>query len=84
VEGSFEFRNTRNGTRIIAKEMAEFSAKKKYLTSQTLNYFTFYPKSMKSIKAAIRHLPGNTPTEEIDGGLVELGFDIISVKQIDF
>jgi hypothetical protein len=29
--GSFEFRNTRNGTRIIRKEMADFSAIKKFL-----------------------------------------------------
>jgi hypothetical protein len=61
--------------------MADYSAIKEYLSSQTLNYFTFYPKSLKPIKAIIRHLPGNTPAEEIYEGLVETDFDIISVKQ---
>jgi hypothetical protein len=82
VKGSFEFRNTRNGTRIVIKEMADYSAIKEYLSSQTLNYFTFYTKSLKHIKAVIRHLPGNKPAEEIYEGLVELGFNIISVKQM--
>jgi hypothetical protein len=45
VEGSFKFRNTRNGTIIATKEMANFSAVKDYLNSQNLNYFTFYPNS---------------------------------------
>jgi hypothetical protein len=62
--------------------MADYSAIKEYLSSQNPNYFTFYPKSLKPIKAVIRHLPGNTPAEEIYEGLLELGFDIISVKQI--
>jgi hypothetical protein len=82
VKGSFEFRNTRYGTRIVTKEMADYSAIKEYFSSQTLNYFTFYPKSLKPIKAVIQHLPGNTLAEEIYEGLVELGFDIISVKQM--
>jgi hypothetical protein len=41
VEGSFEFRSTRNLTRIATTEMADFSAIKEYLNSQNLNYFTF-------------------------------------------
>jgi hypothetical protein len=82
VKGSFEFRNTRNGTRIITKEMADYSAIKEYLSSQNQNYFIFYLKSLKPIEAVIRHLPGNTPAEEIYEGLVELGFDIICMKQM--
>jgi hypothetical protein len=82
VKGNFKFRNTRNGTRIVTKEMADYSAVKEYLNFQNLNYVTFYPKSLKPIKAVIRHLPGNKPAEEIYEGLVELGFDIISVKQM--
>jgi hypothetical protein len=31
----------------------------------------------------IRHLPENTPVEDITKGLVELGFDVISVKQME-
>jgi hypothetical protein len=53
VEGSFEFQNTRNGTRIVTKEIADFSAIKEYLNSQNLNYFTFYPKSLNPIMAVI-------------------------------
>jgi hypothetical protein len=62
--------------------MADFSAVKGYLNSQNLHYFTFVPKSLKLIKAVIRHLSGNKPAEEIYEGLVELGFDIVSVKQM--
>jgi hypothetical protein len=82
VKGSFEFRNTQNGTRIVTKEMADYSFIKEYLSSQSLNYFTFYLKSLKPIRAVIRHLLGNTPAEDIYEELVELGFDIISVKQM--
>jgi hypothetical protein len=52
-------------TRIITKEKADFSAIKEYPNSQNLNYFTFYLKSLKPVKAVIRHLPGNMPAEEI-------------------
>jgi hypothetical protein len=62
--------------------MADYSVIREYLSSQNLNYFIFYPKSMKPIKAVIRHLPGNTPAEELYEGLVELDFEIISVKQM--
>jgi hypothetical protein len=62
--------------------MANYSAIKEYINSQNLNYITFYPKSLKPMKAVIRHRPGNTPAEEIYQGLVEVGFDIISVKQM--
>jgi hypothetical protein len=43
---------------------------------------TNYPKSEKPIKTVIRHLPVNTPAEDIAEGLVDLGFDVISVKQM--
>jgi hypothetical protein len=45
VTGSFAFRNTRSRTRIFTKEMADFSAVKKYLENKNLSYFSFYPKS---------------------------------------
>jgi hypothetical protein len=82
VKGSLEFRNTRNGTTVVTKEMADISAIKEHFNSQNLNYFTFFPKSLKPMKAVIRHLPGNTPVEEIYEGLLEPGFHIISVKQM--
>jgi hypothetical protein len=82
VKDNFEFRSTRNGARIIAKTMADFSAVKSYLKNNNLAYFTFYPKSLKSIKAVVRHLPLSIPAENISDGLVSLGFDVISVKQM--
>jgi hypothetical protein len=45
VVGSFRFRNTRKGTRIVTKEMADFSAIKTFLEEKKLSYFTFSPKS---------------------------------------
>jgi hypothetical protein len=39
---------------------------------------------MKPIKAVIRHLPRNITDEDISDGLVDLGFDIFSVKQMSF
>jgi hypothetical protein len=34
------------------------------------------------MKAAIRHLPHNTPAEDIFEGVVNLDFDVICVKQM--
>jgi hypothetical protein len=82
IKGSFEFRSTRNGTRVVMREMADFSAIRSHFESNNLHYFTFHPKSQKPIKAVIRHLPFNTPAEDISDGLVSLGFDVISVKQM--
>jgi hypothetical protein len=82
VKGNFEFRNTRSGTKIVIKEMDDFSAIKKHLESTNLSYFTYFPKSEKPIKAVIRHLPSNTPAQDICDGLTDLGFHIISVKQM--
>jgi hypothetical protein len=77
MKGSFEFRNTRNGTRVVAKEVTNFSAIKEHFNSQNQNCFIFFPKSLKPMKALMRHLPGNTPAEEVYEGQVGLGFDII-------
>jgi hypothetical protein len=65
VKGSFEFRNTKSRIRVVAKEMADFSAIKTFFTSQKLSFFSFFPKSQKPVKAVIRHLPSVTPAEEI-------------------
>jgi hypothetical protein len=82
VKEDFEFRNTRNGTRIITRGMVDFLAVKFHFEKNILAYFIFYAKSEKPIKAVIRHLPPNTPAEDICGGLVSLGFDVISLKQM--
>jgi hypothetical protein len=57
----FEFRNTRSGTRVVTKGRADFSAIRSHFESNNLPYFTFYPKSQKSVKAVIQHLPFTTP-----------------------
>jgi hypothetical protein len=76
---AFEFRNTRNGTRVITKGMVDFQAVKLHFESNNLSFFT---KSEESIKTVILHLPINTPVEDIAEELGELGFDVVSVKQL--
>jgi hypothetical protein len=78
----FGFRNTRNGTRVVTKDMVDYQAVKSYFNQNSLSYFTSFPKSEKLIKAVLRHLPSNTPAQDISDGLVDLGFDVISVKQM--
>jgi hypothetical protein len=78
----FEFCTTRNGTKIVTRGMVDFLGVKSRLENYNLAFFTFFPKSEKPIKAAIRHLPINTPAEDICDGLVSLGFDVVSVKQM--
>jgi hypothetical protein len=58
----------------------DFPTIRSQFESNDLSCFTCYPKSQKPIKAAIRHLPFTTPAEDISDGLVDLGFDVISVK----
>jgi hypothetical protein len=82
VSEDFEFRSTRNGTRVITRGMADFQSVISYFDSRNLSYFSFYPKSQKPIKAVIRHLPQNAPAENISDGLMSLGFDVINVKQM--
>jgi hypothetical protein len=62
--------------------LGDFAAVKSYLETHNLPYFTFYPKSLKPIKAAKRHLTLNTPAQAISDGLMDLGFDIINFKQM--
>jgi hypothetical protein len=81
VKGEYEFRNTRNGTRFITKEMADYSAMISYLEKNNVQYFTF-SNSEKPIKAVICHLPPDTPAEDISNSLEDLGFSVINVKQL--
>jgi hypothetical protein len=78
----FEFRNTRNGTRVVTKDMVDYQAVKTYFERNSLSVFTFFPTSEKLVKAVLRHLPSNTPPQDISDGLVDLGFVIVSVKQM--
>jgi hypothetical protein len=78
---SFEFRITRKGTRVATKEIADFFAIWSYFDMNNLYNDTFHQKSEKHVKAVIRQLPTDTPTE-ISKGLEELGHEVISVKQM--
>jgi hypothetical protein len=82
VNGNFDFRNTRSGTRVVTKDMADYSAIKSFLEKENLHFFIFHPKSLKPFKVVIRRLPSVSPAEEIYEALTDLGFDVMSVKQI--
>jgi hypothetical protein len=82
MKGNFEYRSTRNGTRVVTKETANFSDTRSHFEINNLPYFTFYLKSQKPINPVIRHLTLSTPTEDISDGLVNFGFDVISGKEM--
>jgi hypothetical protein len=82
VKGSFEFRNTRNGTGVVTGGMMDYSAIRTFFDDQKYHYFTFHAKSEKPIKAVIRQLTSDTPAEDIASSLQDLGFRLISVKQM--
>jgi hypothetical protein len=82
VEGNLEFRTSRNGTRVVTREMADFSAVKAYFTSENLSLYTFFPKSLKPVKPVIRHLPSVTLAVDISEALTVLGYDVVSIKQM--
>jgi hypothetical protein len=81
VSENFEFRSTRNGTRVITSSMADFQSVKYHFDSLNLSYYSF-PKSEKPIKAMILNLPHKTPEEDISDRMVSLGFEVVSIKQI--
>jgi hypothetical protein len=60
----------------------DYKAVKSFFETKSLSYYTFYPKVEKPIKAVICHLPIKTPAEDIADGLLDLGFDVISVRQM--
>jgi hypothetical protein len=80
-EGIICFRS-RNGNKIITRDMADFHAIQSHFDAIKLSYYTFFPQSEKPMKAVIRHLPTNTPAEDICSGLVRLGFEVLSVKHM--
>jgi hypothetical protein len=62
--------------------VVDFQAIKSQFEENNLSFFTFYSIAERPIKAVIRHLPHNTTANDICDGLVSLGFDVISVKQM--
>jgi hypothetical protein len=81
-KGEYEFRNTRNVICIITKEMVNYFAMKSYRKKNNLKYFPFSPNSEKPIRAAICHLPPDTPVGDISDILEDLAFSIINVRQL--
>jgi hypothetical protein len=73
---TFEFRSTKNGTRVVTMDMVDYQSVKAFFETNNLSYYTFYPKSENPIKAEILHLPTNTPAEDIAVGLVDLSFGL--------
>jgi hypothetical protein len=55
---------------------------KSYLEENNLQYFTFSPNSKKSINAIIRHLPPDTPAEDISNSLQGFGSNVTNVRQL--
>jgi hypothetical protein len=82
VKGEYEFRNTPHRTCVIAKEMTDYSAMRSYAEKNNLHYFTSYQNSEKPIKAIIRHLPPDTPAEDMSYRHEDLGFNVINVSQM--
>jgi hypothetical protein len=78
----YKFQNTRNGTHIRTKEMADSSAMIFYLEKNILKYFIFFPNSGKPVEVVIRHFPPVMPAEDISNSLEDLSFNIISVRQM--
>jgi hypothetical protein len=62
--------------------MADYSAMKSYLEKNNLHYFTFSPNFEKPIKTVIHHLSPDMPAEDTSNSLEDLGFNIISVRQM--
>jgi hypothetical protein len=63
--------------------MADNSLKKSYLEKSNLHYFTFSQNSENPIKAVIRHLPPDTPVEDISSILEDLGYNINVIQITD-
>jgi hypothetical protein len=81
---NFEFRSTRNGTSVTREPWRISNPLNPTSTPVTCPITRSTPnpkKKKKPMKAVIRHLPHNTPAEDISDGLVNLGFDVIRVKQ---
>jgi hypothetical protein len=75
-------RNTRNGVRITTRTMDDYSVLKTHLDNNQTHYFTYHPKAEKPIQVVIRHLPGETPAEDIANKLLALGYKVRNVRQM--
>jgi hypothetical protein len=64
TRGGFKFRNTKTSTRVILREMADYSGIMLHLEARILSFCTFYATSLKPEKAVFRKLPGYTAVED--------------------
>jgi hypothetical protein len=81
VTGEF-FRNTASGTRITTESMTDYKATQNLLSKKGLPFLTFYTIRDKPVKLVFRSLPSNNSSEDITVALQELGYEVISVKQM--
>jgi hypothetical protein len=82
VTGEIFFRNTAPGTRITTKSMADYKAIQNLSSQKGLPFSTVYTEGGKPVKTVIGHLPNNTSSEGIAVALQEMGYEVISVKQM--
>jgi hypothetical protein len=62
--------------------MAGYSPTKFYLEKNNLQHFTFSTNPEMPIKAVISHFPPHTTAENISNNLEDLGFNVITVRQM--
>jgi phosphopantetheinyl transferase (holo-ACP synthase) len=62
--------------------MTDWKATKTFLSDKDHPYFTFYTKAETTIKALIMHLPNKNSSEDITVARQELGYEVISFKQM--
>jgi hypothetical protein len=62
--------------------MEDYASLKSHLELNETHYYTFHPKAEKSIKAVIRHLPGETAAEDIATELLALEHKVYNVCQM--
>jgi hypothetical protein len=53
---SFEFRNTKGGTRVVTKDTVDYQEVKAFFETKNLSYYTFYTKAKKPTNSIILHL----------------------------
>jgi hypothetical protein len=78
----FSLRTTGSGIRIVTHCMADCKAILSYLPEHNLHHLTFYPQSDKPIKAAVRHLPIYTYSQDFTLAHQQLGYDAVSIKKM--
>jgi hypothetical protein len=82
MKSTFEYRTTKNGIKVVTKDIVDYSTILRLLDPRKISYYTFHPKSLKAVKAVIRQLPGDTPAEDVSNEIVALGYSVITVWQM--